>query len=368
MRRRAFLTAGALGSLALAACGGSSQSSPSSSASAAGSSAPADAMSSAPADAMSSAPAGSGGKITLYSGRNEKLVGPLIEQIQQATGVEIEVHYAGTPEMAAKILTEGESSPADLFFSQDAGALGALGKAGLLAELPKATLDKVDGAYRDSKNLWVATSGRIRVLAVNPEVSPNAAAYKGIDEILVEENRGKIGYAPTNASFQSFVTGLRAAKGEAEAEAWLTKLKELEPKTYEKNTAVLEAVDSGEVGIGLINHYYWYKLKEEKGDAVKAQLVYLDPADPGALLNVAGVGLLASSKNAEAALKVIDYLLSTEGQTYFADQTAEYPVIQGVTSKFDLKPIDSSKPHGIDLNDLDSLEATQELLKKVGLI
>ncbi|MDO5067553.1 MAG: extracellular solute-binding protein [Propionibacteriaceae bacterium] len=362
MRRRVFLTAGALGSLALAACGGTPQTSSSPS------SAPTSAADS-PSEAMSSSPAMEGGsKVVLYSGRNEKLVGPLIEQMKTATGLEIEVRYEGTPEMAAKILEEGANSPADLFLSQDAGALGALGKAGLLAALPQTTLDKVDGAYRDAKGLWVATSGRIRVLAVNAEVSPAAKNYKSIDEILVEENRGKIGYAPTNASFQSFVTALRVVKGEAEAEAWLTKLKELEPRTYEKNTGVLEAVDSGEVGIGLINHYYWYKMKDEKGDAVKAELVYLDQTDPGALLNVAGVGVLASSKNTDAALKVVDYLLSTEGQTYFADQTAEYPVIDGVKGKFDLKPIDASKPHGVDLNDLDSLAETQELLKKVGLI
>ncbi len=358
MRRRVFLTAGALGSLALAACGSTSQTNASSSASAAG------AQTASPAAGAMEG----GGKVMLYSGRNEKLVGPLIETMKAATGLEIEVRYEGTPEMAAKIMEEGANSPADLFLSQDAGALGALGKAGLLAELPQATLDKVGASYRDPKGLWVATSGRLRVLAVNPEVSPAAAQYTGIDQILVEDNRDKIGYAPTNASFQSFVTALRVAKGETEAETWLTKLKELSPKTYEKNTAVLEAVDSGEVGIGLINHYYWYRLKQEKGDAVKAELVYLDQADPGALLNVAGVGVLASSKSSEAALKVVDYLLSTEGQTYFADQTAEYPVIEGVTSKFDLKQIDTSKPHGVDLNELDSLAQTQELLKKVGLI
>lgn len=306
--------------------------------------------------------------VTIYSGRNEALIGPLLAKIEAATGVKISVRYAGTAELAAQLVEEGDRSPADLFFSQDAGALGELGKANLLSALPKETLNKVDGAFRDPKGNWVATSGRIRVLAVNPEVSPGAEAYTGIDQILVDANRGKIGYAPTNASFQSFVTALRVSKGEAAAEEWLTKLKALEPKTYEKNTAVLEAVNSGEVGIGLINHYYWYKLHAEKGDAVKAKLVYLDAADPGALLNVAGVGVLAHSKNKDAAAKVVNYLLDTEAQTYFADKTAEYPVISGVKSKFKLKEIDVSKPHGVDLNDLSSLKETQALLKKVGLI
>lgn len=347
MRRRSVFVAAAVSALAISACASNAQPSPGSS----GTTTAVDAS-----------------QVTIYSGRNEKLVGPLLAKIEAATGVKVSVRYAGTPELAGQLVEEGANSPADLFFSQDAGALGELSKAGLLAPVPAETLNKVDGAYRDPKGNWVATSGRIRVLAVNPSVSPQAESYKKIDEILVDDNKGKIGYAPTNASFQAFVTALRVAKGDAGAEEWLTKFKALEPKTYEKNTAVLEAVDSGEVGIGLINHYYWYKLQAEKGDTVKAKLVYLDQTDPGSLLNVAGIGLLKSSKNSEAATKVANYLLSEEAQTYFAEQTAEYPVIKGITSKFQLKPIDASKPHGVDLNELDSLKTTQEMLKKVGLI
>lgn len=314
---------------------------------------------SAPADAAS---------LTLYSGRSEELVAPLLDQIESATGVEVEVRYAGTAELAGQLLEEGDRSPASLFFSQDAGALGELGKAGLLAPMPEEILETVEPAYRDPNGLWVATSGRVRVLAVNPEVSPDASGYTTIDEIIDPANQGLIGIAPTNASFQTFVTALRVSQGEAEAEAWLRALQELEPKTYEKNTAVLEAVDSGEIGIGLINHYYWHQLKAEKGDDVTAELVYLDPADPGALLNVAGVGILASAEDQEAAAKVAAFLVGEEAQRYFAEETAEYPVVAGITSPFDLAPVDASAQAGVDLNDLDSLADTQELLRKVGLI
>ena len=306
--------------------------------------------------------------LTLYSGRSENLVAPLLDQIEAATGVSVEVRYAGTAELAGQLLEEGERSPASLFFSQDAGALGELSKAGLLAPMPEEILATVEPAFRDPNGKWVATSGRIRVLAVNPEVAPDAMAYTTIDEILDPANAGKIGIAPTNASFQTFVTALRVAKGEAAAEEWLAGLTALEPKTYEKNTAVLEAVDSGEIGIGLINHYYWHQLAAEKGDDVTAELVYLDSADPGALLNVAGVGILNSAEDQEAAAKVAAFLVSDEAQQFFADETAEYPVVAGVTSTFDLKPIDASSQEGVDLNDLDSLADTQALLRKVGLI
>lgn len=318
--------------------------------------------------ATASASSAEATSLTLYSGRSENLVAPLLDQIESATGVEVEVRYAGTAELAGQLLEEGDRSPASLFFSQDAGALGELSKAGLLAPMPQDILETVEPAFRDPNGKWVATSGRIRVLAVNPEVSPDATGYTAIDEILDPANKGLIGIAPTNASFQTFVTALRVAKGEEAAEEWLTSLQALEPKTYEKNTAVLEAVDAGEIGIGLINHYYWHQLKAEKGDAVTAELVYLDPADPGALLNVAGVGILNSAEDQEAAAKVAAFLVSDEAQQFFADETAEYPVVAGITSTFDLAPIDASSQAGVDLNDLDSLADTQALLRKVGLI
>lgn len=352
MLRTTFAVALAGGLLTLAACAPQE---------------PAAGPATATESAAGSAPA-EAASLTLYSGRSEELVAPLLDQIESATGVEVEVRYAGTAELAGQLLEEGDRSPASLFFSQDAGALGELGKAGLLAPMPEEILGAVEPAYRDPNGLWVATSGRIRVLAVNPEVSPEASGYTTIDEILDPANQGRIGIAPTNASFQTFVTALRVSKGEAEAEAWLTALQDLEPKTYEKNTAVLEAVDSGEIGIGLINHYYWHQLKAEKGDDVTAELVYLDPADPGALLNVAGVGILAAAEDQEAAAKVAAFLVGEEAQRYFAEETAEYPVVAGITSPFDLAPVDASAQAGVDLNDLDSLADTQELLRKVGLI
>ncbi|HSO68468.1 MAG TPA: iron ABC transporter substrate-binding protein [Arachnia sp.] len=306
--------------------------------------------------------------LTLYSGRSEDLVAPLLEKIEGATGVTVEVRYAGTAELAGQLLEEGDRSPASLFFSQDAGALGELSKAGLLAPMPQDILDTVEPAFRDPNGSWVATSGRIRVLAVNPETAPDALGYSAIDDLLDPANRGQIGIAPTNASFQSFVTALRVAKGEVAAEEWLTSLTALEPKTYEKNTAILEAVDAGEIGIGLINHYYWHQLRAEVGDDITAELVYLDAGDPGALLNVAGVGILNSADDQEAAAKVAAFLVSDEAQQFFADETAEYPVVSGITSEFELAPIDASSQEGVDLNDLDSLADTQALLRKVGLI
>jgi iron(III) transport system substrate-binding protein len=307
--------------------------------------------------------------LVIYSGRNENLVKPLLDRLGAATGIDVQVRYGGSSELAAQLLEEGDGTKADLFFSQDAGALGALAKAKRLETLPDATVTKVLEGFADPGKHWVATSARSRVIAYDPAQAPEVTEMTTVDAVLDPKYKGRIGFAPTNASFQSFVTALRVTKGEAGAKEWLERFKANEPKAYDNNILVLDAVDSGQVSLGLINHYYWYERVAEKGEAaVKARIHFLDSDDPGALVNVAGVGILAGSPQKDAASKAIDFLLSDEGQQYFADQTAEYPVVAGITStKHDLVPLDQLERSSVDLNSLDSLDETLTLLDEVGL-
>lgn len=323
---------------------------------------------SAPGGSPSPAASDAEGALVIYSGRNEQLVGPLLQRLEAETGRKVEVQYAGTAETAAKLLEEGPNSPADVFFSQDAGALGALKKANALATLNDATVTGIDPAFVDDDKKWVATSARVRVVAYNPEVSPTAADLKTVDDIINPEFQGKIGYVPTNASFQSFVTALRVAKGEDGAKKWLEDFKALEPKVYANNNAALEGVERGEVGLGLINHYYWYRYQNANPNNTNSMLVFFPASDPAGLINVAGAGVLASSKRPETAQKAVTFLLSEEAQKYFADETAEYPVRPGIESKYDLAPLNLSEASNIDLNDLDSLDKTQAMLREVGMI
>lgn len=323
----------------------------------------------------STAPGGSSpsadaeGALVIYSGRSEALVGPLLQRLKAETGREVEIQYAGTAELAAKLLEEGANSPADVYFSQDAGALGALKGTDALATLNDATVAGIDPAYIDKDSKWVATSARVRVAVVNPEVAPTAADLQTVDDLVKPELKGKIGYAPTNASFQSFVTALRVGKGEDGAKKWLEDFKALEPKAYASNNAVLEGVERGEVGVGLINHYYWHKYATEKGaENTTSNLVYFPASDPAGLINVAGAGVLESSKRPQAAQQVVAFLLSPEAQQYFADETAEYPVRAEVKPKYDLAPLNLTEASNIDLNDLDSLDESQRLLRDVGMI
>ena len=308
--------------------------------------------------------------LVLYSGRSESLVAPLIEQISDSTGVDIEVRYASTPEMAAQIAEEGEASPADVFFSQDAGALGALDNAGLLQQLDESVTEVVPAEYRAADGTWVATSLRARVLIYDSATLDEAEVPDTIDAVLAPEWKGRVGYAPTNASFQSFVTALRVDRGDEAAEQWLRDFLANDPQTFENNNALLQAVDAGAVELGLTNHYYWYNSAAEKGaENMRARVKYMAQGDPGALVNVAGVAILASTDRPDDARRVVEAFLAEPAQTYFVEETSEYPVVPGIaTDAAGLPPLDTLGGPDIDLGQLDGLEQTQAMLALVGMI
>lgn len=309
------------------------------------------------------------GTLVIYSGRNENLVEPILERLEEAVGIAVEVRYAGTSELAAQLLEEGDATDADLFFGQDAGALGALAGAGRLDPIDQEVLDLVAEDFRDADGRWVATSGRARVLAYDPAQVPDVGTITGIDQLIEPEWSGQIGFAPSNASFHAFVTALRVDRGEEGAREWLEAFAANDPQAYENNNAVLDAVDAGQVALGLINHYYWYQRAAEVGeDGVSARIHFLDNDDPGALINVAGAGIITGTDQPDAAAAAIAFLLSDEAQQYFADETAEYPVVEGIESTvFDLPPLSELQGQRIDLNELESLDETLALLDEVGL-
>lgn len=311
---------------------------------------------------------GDSSPLVIYSGRNEQLIDPLLDKLEKAVGSKVEVRYGDSAELAAQILEEGDRTKAGLFFSQDAGALGALSAEGRLEKLPRTILDKVDPAYRAANGDWTGVSGRVRVIAYNPEKAPKAP--DSVHDLTRPEWKNKVGYAPTNASFQAFVTGMRVLEGDGATRTWLKDLKANGAKPYEKNTAVLDAVDSGEVSLGLINHYYWYeKVAEEGEDKVTAKLRFVPGGDPGALVNVAGAGVLKGTGQNRAAHRAVGFLLSEEAQTYFADETKEYPLSAGVTSSVEgLPALDSLESPEIDLGKLDSLQETLSMLQDTGMV
>jgi iron(III) transport system substrate-binding protein len=312
---------------------------------------------------------GSGsGKLTVYSGREEELVAPLLEQFEQESGVDLEVRYGDSAELAATIAEEGDNSPADVFFAQDPGSLGALEEEGLLTELPDEILDRVPERFRDPDGRWTGTSGRVRVLAYNTEELSEEEVPDSVFDLTDPKWKGKIGFPPTNASFQAFVTAMRLSAGEERAREWLEGFAANDPKTYEKNTPVVEAVAAGEIELGLVNHYYLYLVKEEQPDAAVANH-FLEAGDPGALVSVAGAAILDSTDDEELAREFVDYLLSDEGQRFYTEEAeeAEYPLVEGIEPKEGLPALDTLDGPDVQLDAFGpELEKTLELIREVG--
>ena len=314
------------------------------------------------------APASPSGTLTVYSGRSESLVRPLLERFETETGIDIEVKYAGTSELAATILEEGDASPADVFFGQDAGALGALAAEDRLAALPQSTLDKVEARFRSPDGEWVGVSGRARVVAYDSRVFPEGDLPSTIAAFTDPGWQGKIGWAPTNASFQAFVTAFRVLEGDEAAKAWLEAIQANDPKVYDGNTGVLNAIAAGEIEVGFINHYYLMVALAEQGDTFPVRNHFLAGDDPGALVNVAGAGILTTAANPVAAQAFVDYLLTEEGQEYFAGETQEYPLVDGVPANPELPTLDEIASPDIDLSDLSDLEGTLRLIQEAGVL
>lgn len=309
-----------------------------------------------------------GGSITVYSGRSEDLVGPVLEMFTQATGIAVEARYGNTAEMAAAILEEGDNSPADLFYAQDAGALGAVQEAGLFAELPAEVLDMVDPRYRSDDGQWVGATGRARVLVYNTDELPEADLPATVEDLTGEAWTDKIGWAPTNGSFQSFVTAMRLIDGEDATRAWLQGMIDNGAVAFEGNADIVRAVAAGELQAGLVNSYYIYEIEAEEGEALPVANYFFPAGNVGSLVNVSGLGVLSTSENSEGALALITYLLGEEAQTYFAEKTFEYPLLAGVPTVPGLPALDELDSPDIDLSNLSDLEGTLTLLADIGLV
>ncbi|MEY4104763.1 MAG: hypothetical protein RLZZ478_126 [Actinomycetota bacterium] len=307
-----------------------------------------------------------GTELTVYSGRSEEYLGDVFEKFQEESGIRLNVRYADSAELAAQLLEEGENSPADLFISQDAGSLGAVAEAGLLDLLSESILNEVPSAFSSQEKFWVGITGRTRVFAYSPSrLKDLPMSYRDVTNPIY---KGRIGIAPTNGSFQAFVTALRINAGEAATEQWLRDLVANEPRYYEKNSMIVEAIDAGEIDLGLVNHYYVYEVSKALGREIGVKVGFFEKGDLGNLINVSGGGILKTSSKKEAAEKFLAYLLSSYAQETFVREVQEYPLLPGVEGPAGLPSIKELGAPLVDLNSLKDLRGTQQLLIKVGLL
>ena len=305
--------------------------------------------------------------ITVYSGRNEELVGPLIERFSEETGIRVEVRYAGSPELAATIREEGANSPADVFFAQDPASLGAVAEAGLFATLPSTITDLVPLRYSDRDGRWVGVSGRSRVFVYDSRDIAAGGLPASVADLTDERWAGRVAIAPTNGSFVAFVAAMILIDGEDSTRAWLSALADAGAPTYSSNSVIVAAVDDGEVDTGLVNHYYLLRRIAELGSSAAQNHFF--SGGPGALVMPAGAGVLASSDAVDAAERFVGYLLTMQSQEYFATETFEYPLSTGVPADGALPPLDELNQPDVDLSALAGvLDRATDLIAEAGLL
>ena len=308
------------------------------------------------------------GELEVYLGGGESgLYRDLIALLEDVyPDFDARIRAFGAAEAANTILTEGESTPADVFWSVDAGSVGAVADEGLTATLPAEVVDPVPEEFRPNDE-WVGTAGRARAVPYNTDV---LSAAEVPDSVMAfpetAELSDAIGWAPTYGAFQAFVTAMRILEGRDRTAAWLRGMLDAGVAEYNDEFLVSNAVAEGELGAGFANHYYALRVKAARPEA-PLELAFTG-GDAGALINVAAAAQLAPSDNGDLAQTFIRHLLTVEAQEFFATRTYGYPMLPGVPPVGGLPPVDELNPPALDLAELSAVRPTLELLRETDVL
>jgi iron(III) transport system substrate-binding protein len=304
--------------------------------------------------------------LTIYSGRDERLVKPIMDRFTRETGIQLNVRYASSTALATALVEEGRRSPADVYWSQEPGTLGLVAARGLLARLPQRTIGKVPSRFSTRSRRWVGTSARSRVLVYNTQALTPRELPASVWGLTSSTWKGKIGIAPANASFQAFLGATIHLYGENRVRAWLRGLQANDVRSYPNNTSIVQAVGRGDIQVGLVNHYYLYNVLADTPNLPIRNHWFRD-GDPGNLVLAAGAGIVSSSTKGAAAQRFVDFLHSKWAQRFIArgPGAAEYPVLKGVPRRPGLPPLSSIEGPKYNLGRLatDITPAVQLLLE-----
>ena len=309
------------------------------------------------------------GSLTLYSAQHEPMTEAFVEGFEEDGGAEVEVRYGEDEGLASQIEQEGDASPADVVLTENTPPLEALSDEGLLAQVDPATLDEVPSQYSSPNGDWVGVAARETVMVYNPDLIAAEELPASILDLAKPEWEGKLAIAPSEPDFVPIVSAIEKLEGEAAAKGWLEGFCD-NAKRYNDNEGIIAAVDSGQVAAGIVNHYYWFEAAAEAGeDGIPSKLHYFGDEDAGALVNVSGAGVLASSDEQDLAQEFLAYLVSREGQEAMTRSGDwEYPLNDAVAPPPGLKPFDSLEPPPVAPADLGDGSAPLELMQQVGLL
>jgi len=316
----------------------------------------------------------SGSTIVLYSGQHEQTTDALVAGFEKATGIAVEVRSDDEDTLADEIVTEGSHTPADVIYTENSLPLEYLQKKGLLAKVDPSTLDHTPARYDSPQGDWVGVSARVSVIIYNPSLIKKSELPRSVLALAEPRYRGELAFAPPETDFQPVITSVERADGKAAALRWLEGIKaNATSHLYPDNETIADEVNRGVVAFGVVNQYYWYRMRAEIGASnMHSKITYFSPHNPGYVLDISGAGILRSSKHKKSAQQVQAYLVSKSSQEIIANPSRsisfEYPIASGVTTMAPETPFDKLQPVAITVGQLGDGASAVALLKQAGLL
>ncbi len=313
----------------------------------------------------------SGASLTLYSGQHVQTTQALVNAFEKKTGITVNVRFDDEDVMANQLVTEGTHSPADVFFTENSPPLQYLASKRLLVPIKKSTLAQTPSRFNSPNGLWAGVSARVSVIVYNPSLIKASQLPTSATQLAATRWKGKIALAGGETDFQPIVTSVARTYGNAAALKWLEALKSnAGSHQYPDNETVVDEVNRGQVAMGVVNQYYWYRMRAEIGAAnVHSAIAYFAPHDVGYVLDVSGAGVLRSSQHVAEAQQLVAFLTSAQGQKIIArSDSFEYPIASGVTTAQPETPFNQLQPNSITIAQLGTGAEAIKLLQEAQLL
>jgi iron(III) transport system substrate-binding protein len=312
--------------------------------------------------------AGSTNTIVLYNGQHPQLTDALVQAFTRQTGIHVSVRTGDGIVLADQILQEGSDSPADVYLTENSPELMNLEAHRLLAKLPDTILDQIPAREDSPLGEWVGVALRVSSLAYDPARLSASQLPTSVLQLAQPQWKGKIAIAPTDSDFPPLVGAIIARYGISAAAHWLAGLK-LIAQTYQDDEGVVAAVNRGDVAAGIINQYYWYRLRLEVGNgAIHSKLYYFPNHDVGSIENISGAAVLSSSHHRQDAEAFARFIVSAAGQRILAGSyDFEYPARPRIAPNRALPPLSSIAPAILSVTALGTDQTAARLVEQAGL-
>lgn len=306
--------------------------------------------------------------VTLYSGRSENLIEPILEAFECQTGTQVAARWGSSTQLALLLEEERDRSPADVFLSRSPGPVGFLEATGVLAQIDEEVLGLVDPQNRAAGRTWVGVTGRKRVVVYNVDALKESELPGSIFDLTDSKWSARVAIPGTNGSFLDWFTVFRDRHGTDVATRWLDEMVANDARYYPNNRSIVEAVGRGEIDIGLVNHYYNHQEQAAMGDSHRARNHDLSDTDIGSLLMITAATIPSASQNRDLAHELLKYLLSEPVQRYVTNDTFEYPLAAGVAPAEILPALSSGGVASVDFDALGGgFEETTRIVEASGI-